>query len=1374
MRVSSLVNDRTNGIRGRKKLAHIATLVVALVFQTISFEPAHAALTSWKLTATAATYVQGGTAPTLTATSNTSGSFQPLTLACGIFAAADSSFVTPLSFSAALTAGTAAYKIHCTATAASGYSTNPSSNSSGTLTVKIPWTSLTATAASYIQGGTAPTLTATSDPTGAKGTLTCRVYAATDTGYVTAVTPSASMSLTANFYKIHCTAPAATNYVSTPTTNTDADLTVNPPTTWTLTATAASYVQGGTAPTLTGTASPGAAITGSSTCRVYAVADTGYVTPITPSAALTVGNTDYVIHCTATAAGGYVSTPGTNTDAALTVTVSTVWTSLVATAATYVPGGTPPTLTGVATPSAAMTGAPTCQVYLATDTGFATPKAWSAVTVTGSTTYKIRCTGTAATGYNSTPTTNTTASLTVPIAWAITPAIANYSQGGVVPIFKGAASPAAGLSGSLTCNAYAAADTGFATPLTLTASTATGNTYIVRCTGTAASGYAATPTINTAVLTVVANLSLTCNANFYQVGAGLLYKLTYTAAASPPFAYAAFGSSKTSSLNSIGWNPDDNYVYGTVSGILYRIASNQTITNLGPTINAAGTATSPQNTGGDFYRINGTAYLMGGSGTTFTLTNVASRVVTSMTVSSGSWSPYDMTIIGNTAWGYDGTTLYKGVITSDGTLAGTTIAITSKAGVTGTVRGTTTSSDRYGAMYSDSDGNLYMFSNTGADLFEITAAAAAAAFASPATTPAATFIVHALTAAGTAISSPNDGASCPNASSPTAPTLTTTAGASSITLSGGHIAGTITTGTLTGSNIASGSLQFCYALTELLLASSLSCVNSSPDTMATGQTSAAISVDLSGLSHGTLYYFRAKASNTLGAAGYGGTQSFTTLADWTLTASGKGYTIGGTAPTLVAVAAPVAGLSGSATCRAYAPTDSLYATPLTVNASLAAGDYTIHCTGTGASGYASTPTTNVDATLRVTALISWTVEASPATYVLHSTIPTLSGGASPFAGLNGALTCQAFTTLDTGFTTPKTVDLTLAPGSYVVHCSGATTTGYAAPSVIDKTLTVTLGPWTIHADNKDYTIGGSAPSLTGSTTPAEALSGALTCRIYLPTDLGFATPLTINSGLSASVRYPIHCTGTAASGYAATPTYVNATLNVTALLSWAITAADAHYTYGQTPASLSGSVLPLEGLSGSLTCSAYAQSDLLFATALVLSTSTAAGTYVIHCTGTATNGYTSTPTINDAVLTVIAIGWTIAADAVAYAIGNSVPSLTGAASPAGALNGSLVCRAYPTTDLTYIGAVVVDANLPTGTYTIHCTGSPTAGYTPTPTITDHSLTVTVATHTVTYNGNTNTGGSVPVDSSSPYTYNTSATVKTNSGSLVKTGYTFNG
>jgi len=51
---------------------------------------------------------------------------------------------------------------------------------------------------------------------------------------------------------------------------------------------------------------------------------------------------------------------------------------------------------------------------------------------------------------------------------------------------------------------------------------------------------------------------------------------------------------------------------------------------------------------------------------------------------------------------------------------------------------------------------------------------------------------------------------------------------------------------------------------------------------------------------------------------------------------------------------------------------------------------------------------------------------------------------------------------------------------------------------------------------------------------------------------------------------------------------------------------------------------------------------------------------------------------------------------------------------------------------------------------------------------------TINTYTVIYNGNGNTGGTVPVDSSSPYEYGATVTVLDNTGTLVRTDYTFDG
>lgn len=63
---------------------------------------------------------------------------------------------------------------------------------------------------------------------------------------------------------------------------------------------------------------------------------------------------------------------------------------------------------------------------------------------------------------------------------------------------------------------------------------------------------------------------------------------------------------------------------------------------------------------------------------------------------------------------------------------------------------------------------------------------------------------------------------------------------------------------------------------------------------------------------------------------------------------------------------------------------------------------------------------------------------------------------------------------------------------------------------------------------------------------------------------------------------------------------------------------------------------------------------------------------------------------------------------------------------------------------------------------------------PSVTLTASKTVNNTASYTVTYNGNSNTGGTAPTDGSSPYASGSTVTVLGNTGSLVKTGYTFAG
>ncbi|MCL2140613.1 MAG: InlB B-repeat-containing protein, partial [Dehalococcoidia bacterium] len=82
------------------------------------------------------------------------------------------------------------------------------------------------------------------------------------------------------------------------------------------------------------------------------------------------------------------------------------------------------------------------------------------------------------------------------------------------------------------------------------------------------------------------------------------------------------------------------------------------------------------------------------------------------------------------------------------------------------------------------------------------------------------------------------------------------------------------------------------------------------------------------------------------------------------------------------------------------------------------------------------------------------------------------------------------------------------------------------------------------------------------------------------------------------------------------------------------------------------------------------------------------------------------------------------------------------------------------------GVTLASAGIATTTFTMPANNvTVTANWTQNPAPT---------TYTVTYNGNGNSGGSVPVDSASPYNAGSTVTVIGNTGNLVKTGYTFLG
>ena len=202
------------------------------------------------------------------------------------------------------------------------------------------------------------------------------------------------------------------------------------------------------------------------------------------------------------------------------------------------------------------------------------------------------------------------------------------------------------------------------------------------------------------------------------------------------------------------------------------------------------------------------------------------------------------------------------------------------------------------------------------------------------------------------------------------------------------------------------------------------------------------------------------------------------------------YTIGGTVPSLSAVANPSGAISGSASCGVYAVADLGYATPLAVTSALSAGTYVIHCAGTPASGYASPTIT--DSVLTVNAapsLTSWTLVAQPASYTIGGTVPSLSAVANPSGAISGSASCGVYAVADLGYATPLAVTSALSAGTYVIHCTGTPATGYAVATLVNGSLTVSnpspTPPTNYIGHTASYNLSGGNGAVPASINAAE-------------------------------------------------------------------------------------------------------------------------------------------------------------------------------------------------------------------------------------------------------------------------------------------------
>ena len=328
-------------------------------------------------------------------------------------------------------------------------------------------------------------------------------------------------------------------------------------------------------------------------------------------------------------------------------------------------------------------------------------------------------------------------------------------------------------------------------------------------------------------------------------------------------------------LNGIGWNTDDNYIYGVSGTKLYKVDATGAETDWGV---PSGTALAG---GAADYWSNQHALLVSStSGNNWVKVTIGATTGTStataFTLTGSTFSGFDFTIVGDTAYGLNNTTLSIVNLT-------TKVVTTKTVGATAGAGYTAPTNDSYGAAYSDKDGNLYFYGNSSANVYQIPATQIG--LASPSSKLMGGGPAYVGATGTTKLTSPNDGANCQTAASAYVPTVTTSA-ATSITTTTGTINGAVTPN---GAVITSAS--FCYGTAADLTGCNTSSIPSGTYSVWTAGSSAnSVSAALTGLSPGTKYYFKLTATNSAGSNTSTPILNFTTTAlpNHTVTFSSNG------------------------------------------------------------------------------------------------------------------------------------------------------------------------------------------------------------------------------------------------------------------------------------------------------------------------------------------------------------------------------------------------------------------------------------------------------------------------------------------------------
>lgn len=199
-------------------------------------------------------------------------------------------------------------------------------------------------------------------------------------------------------------------------------------------------------------------------------------------------------------------------------------------------------------------------------------------------------------------------------------------------------------------------------------------------------------------LTATAEASFGCNSNMYISQNSTVYNVNTT---SNPFTFPSVGS-YTSNINSIGINPVDGLMYGTVdnSNTIVRINASGTFTLLGA---VSGLPTGVTFNAGEFDNTGNYYLKQSGSGTTLYRVNIAAMSATALTLSQA-------INISDFAYRTADGRLYSVSSDTDGRLLSIDLS-TSPATVT--FIGANSALLPFGAMFASSTGEVYGSLNTG-------------------------------------------------------------------------------------------------------------------------------------------------------------------------------------------------------------------------------------------------------------------------------------------------------------------------------------------------------------------------------------------------------------------------------------------------------------------------------------------------------------------------------------------------------------------------------------------------------------------------------------------------------------------------------------